>query len=84
MLVLSYTEKKGIHIVNSMKRYVKNVLSENVKTQRVYTRKLLRGCFKIKDETNFKHQHDIILYMNIPHPCKRPTSYILHPEHPAS
>ena len=61
MLVLSYIEKKGIHVVNSMKRYVKNVLSENVKTQKFYTRKLLPGCFKIKDETNFKHQHDIIL-----------------------
>ena len=41
MLVLSYIEKKGIHIVNSMKRYVKKVLSENVKTQRVYTRRVL-------------------------------------------
>ena len=42
LLVLPYQEEKGIHIVNSMKRYVNEVLPENVKVQTAYTGKRLR------------------------------------------
>ena len=53
LLVLPYQGQKGIHIVNSMKRYVNKLLPENFKEQ-------TSSCFKTKDRTKFEHQHDII------------------------
>lgn len=43
------TEK--IHIVNSMQRYVKNILPRNVKVQTAYTEKQLSSCFEANDKT---------------------------------
>ena len=60
LLVLSYQGEKGINIVNSMKRYVKKILPDNIKVQTALTGKPLSSCFKTKDRTKFKHQHDII------------------------
>ena len=59
LLVLPYQGEKGIHIVNSMKRYVNKILPENVKVQTAFTEKL-NSCFKTKDKIKFEHQHDII------------------------
>ena len=39
LLVLPYQEEKGIHIVNSMKRYVNKILPGNVKVQTAFTGK---------------------------------------------
>ena len=60
ILVLTYTQEKGIHIVNSMKRYVNKILPKNIKVQTAFTGKRLSSCFKTKDRTKFEHQHDII------------------------
>ena len=60
ILVLTYTQEKGIHIVNSMKRYVNKILPKNIKVQTAFTGKRLSSCFKAKDRTKFEHQHDII------------------------
>ena len=60
LLVLPYQGEKGIHIVNSMKRYVNKILPENVKVQTTFTGKRLSSCFKTKDKTKFEHQPDII------------------------
>ena len=60
LLLLPYQGEKGIHIVNSMKRYVNKILPENIKVQTVFTGKRLSGCFKTKDRTKFEHQHNII------------------------
>ena len=60
ILVLPYQGEKGIHIVNSMKRYVNKILPKNVKVQTAFTGKRLSSCFKTKDRTKFEHQHDII------------------------
>ena len=48
LLVLTYPGEKGIHIVNSMKRYPNKILPKNVKVQTVLTGKQLSSCFKIK------------------------------------
>ena len=60
LLVLPYQGEKGMHIVNSMKRYVNKILLENVKVQTTFTGKRLSSCFKTKDRTKFEHQHNII------------------------
>ena len=60
ILVLPYQGEKGIHIINSMKRYVNKTLPKNVKVQIAFTGKRLSSCFKTKDRTKFEHQHDII------------------------
>ena len=60
LLALPYQREKGIHIVNSMKRYVNKILPEHVKVQTAFTRKGLSSCFKTKGRTKFEHQHDII------------------------
>ena len=60
ILVLPYQGEKGIHIVNSMKRYVNKILPKNVKVQTAFTGKRLSSYFKTKDRTKFEHQHDIL------------------------
>ena len=60
LLLLPYQGEKGIHIVNSMKRYVNKILPENIKVQTVFTGKRLSGCFKTKDRTKCEHQNNII------------------------
>ena len=60
LLVLLYQEERGMHIVNSMKRYVNKILPENVKAQTAFTGKRLSSCFKTKDGKEFEHQHNII------------------------
>ena len=60
LLLLPYQGEKGIHIVNSMKRYVNKILPENVKVQTAFTGKRLSSYFKTKDRTKFEHQHDIL------------------------
>ena len=60
ILVLLYQGEKGIHTVNSMKRYVHKILPKNVKVQTVFIGKRLSSCFKTKDRTKFEHQHDTI------------------------
>ena len=60
LLVVPYQGEKGIHIVNSVKRYTNKIQPENVKVQAAFTGKRLSSCFKTKDRTKFEHQHDII------------------------
>ena len=47
-LVLAYQGEKGIHIVNSMERYVNKILPENVKIQTTFTGKRMSSCIKTK------------------------------------
>ena len=60
LLLLPYQGEKGIHIVNSMKRYVNKILPENVKVQTAFTGKRLSSYSKTKDRTKYEHQRDII------------------------
>ena len=55
LLVLQYEGEKGIHIVNSIERYVNKILPENVKIQIAFTGKRLSSSFKTKNKTNFEH-----------------------------
>ena len=59
-LVLAYQGEKGICIVNSMERYVKKILPENVKIETTFTGKRISSCIKTKDRTKFEHQANII------------------------
>ena len=63
LLVLPYQGEKGIHIVNSMKMYVKKILPEIAKVQTTFTGKQLNSCFKTEDRTKFEQQHDIIYWV---------------------
>ena len=47
-----------------MKRYVNNILLENVKVETAYIGKILSSCFKTKYQANLEHQHNIIYHMN--------------------
>ena len=58
LLFLPYKVENGIHIVNSMKRYVNKILPENVKVKTAYTGKEL-SSFETKNKTKFEHQQDI-------------------------
>ena len=59
ILALPYQGVKGIHIFNSMKRYVTKIMPKNIKLQTAFTGKRLSSCLKTKDRTKFEHQHHI-------------------------
>ena len=46
-----------------MKRYVNNILLENVKVETAYVGKILSSSFKTKYQANLEHQHNIIYHM---------------------
>ena len=46
-----------------MKRYVNNILLENVKVETAYIGKILGSCFKTKYQASLEHQHNIIYHM---------------------
>ena len=60
LLVPPYQGEKGIHIVNSVKRYFNKILPENVTVQTAFSGKRLSSSSKTKYRTKFEHQHDIM------------------------
>ena len=54
-----------------MKRYVSKLLPGHAKLELTLTGKKLNSCFSIKDKISFKHQHDLIYYVNCTEPSCR-------------
>ena len=60
ILVLLYQGQKDDLIIKSMKKRLKTLLPDNVKTNVAFQGKQLCSCFNIKDKTKFLHKHDLI------------------------
>ena len=54
-----------------MKKQLKKVLPDNVKTMVTYQSKKLASKFPLKDKINFQHQNNVVYYEKCPNPnCK--------------
>ena len=54
-----------------MKKQLKKVLPDNVKTMVTYQSKKLASKFPLKDKVNFQHQNNVVYYEKCPNPnCK--------------
>ena len=60
LLVLPYQSQKGDFIIKSMKKRLKTLLPDNVKTDVAFQDKQL--SFNIKDKTKFPHKHDLVYH----------------------
>ena len=49
-----------------MKKRLKTLLPDNVKTDVAFQGKLLSSCFNIKDKTKFSHKHYLVSYAGCP------------------
>ena len=65
-LVLPCQGKKGNFIIKSMKKRLKTLLRDNVKTDVAFQGKQLSSCFNIKDETKSPHKHDLVNHAGCP------------------
>ena len=66
LLVLPYKGEKGIHIVNSMKRYVKKILPENTNVKTAYIEvALLKQKIKQSLSNNTIYARWSILYKTV-------------------
>ena len=65
LLVLPYQGQNGDFIIKSMRKRLKTLLPDNVKTDVAFKGKQLQlsSCFNIKDK-KFPHKHDLVYYTN--------------------
>ena len=60
-LILPYAGKQGTQLTSKMKKQLKKVLPDNVKTSK----------FPVKDKIDFQHQNNVVYYGKCPNPnCK--------------
>ena len=62
LLVLPYQVQKADFIIKSMRKWLKTLLPDNVKTDTAFQGKQLSSCFNIKDKTMFQHKHDLVYH----------------------
>ena len=62
LLTIPYQGKRGMCIINSMKKRLKNLLPDNILPIISYKGKKLNSCFNIKDKTPLENKNDIIYY----------------------
>ena len=62
LVVLPYQGQKGDFIVKSMKKGLKTLLPDDIKTDVAFQGKQLSSCFNIKDKTKFPHKHDLVYH----------------------
>ena len=62
LLVLPYQVQKGDFIIKSIKKRLKTLLVDNVKTNVAFQAKQLSSWFNIKNKTKFTHKHDLIYH----------------------
>ena len=60
MLLVPYQGKKGDYVTKFMKKRMKCLLPTCIKTKIAYVGNKLSTCFRVKDVTEFKHNHNII------------------------
>ena len=70
-LILPYAGKQGTQLTSKMKKQLKKVLPDNVKTMVTYQSKKLASKFPVKDKIDFQHQNNVVYYGKCPNPnCK--------------
>ena len=70
-LILQYAGKQGTQLTSKMKKQLKKVLPENLKTIVTYQSKKLASKFPVKDKIDFQHQNNFVYYGKCPnHNCK--------------
>ena len=60
LLLVPYQDKKRDYVIKSMKKRMKCLLPTNIVIKTAYAGSKLSTCFRVKDVTKFKHNHDII------------------------
>ena len=61
-LVLPYQGQKGDFIIKSMRKRLKTLLPDNIKTDVAFQGKQLRSFFNIENKTKFLHKHDFVYH----------------------
>ena len=70
-LILRYAGEQGAQINLKMKKELRKVLPDNVKTTVTYQSKKLVSKFPVKDKIDFQHQNNVVYYGKCPNPnCK--------------
>ena len=65
-MTLPYKGDKGVKLVQKLKRTAKKFLPPNIKPVFAFKSKKLASHFKIKDNTNTKHKHDLVYKIKCP------------------
>ena len=60
MLLVPYQGRKRDYVIKSIKKRMKCFLPTDNVTKIVYVGTKLSSCFRVKDVTEFEHNHDII------------------------
>ena len=63
-LILPYAGKQGAQLTSKMKKQLRKVLPDNVKTMVTYQSKKLVSKFPVKDKIDFQHQNNVVYYGN--------------------
>ena len=66
LLVLLYQGQESDFIIKSMKKILKTLLPDNIKTDAVFKGNQLGSCFNIKDKAKFPHKHDLVYRAECP------------------
>ena len=61
-LVLPYQGHNGGFLIKSIKKSLKTLLPDNVKTDLAFQGKQVSCCFNIKDKTEFRHKHHLVYH----------------------
>ena len=70
-LILQYTGNQGTPFTSKMKKQLKKVLPDNVKTMVTYQSKKLTSKFPAKEKIDFQYQNNIVYHVKCPNPnCK--------------
>ena len=70
-LILPYAGKQGAQLTSKMKKQLRKILPDDVKTMVTYQSKKLVSKFPVKDKIDFQHQNNVVYYGKCPNPnCK--------------
>ena len=62
LLLLSYQDQKSHFVIKSMRKRLRTLLPDKIKTDVAFQGKQLSSCFNIKDKTKFPHKHDLVYH----------------------
>ena len=68
-LVLPNKSDKGLHILKSVEKYIRKLFPKKSTLQKTRTGRKVSSQIDIKDKTTFKHQYELMYYVN----CLTPT-----------
>ena len=67
-LILPCAGKQGTQRTSKMKKQLKKVLPDNVKTRVTYQSEKLASKFPVEDKIDFQHQNNVVYYGKCPNP----------------